>query len=125
MGPSFLVRNFCWHVAVADVELLVEMGQLPARVLEEEFSVQRESCGEYIGEQETTVGEDEPPAAWANAADARISEQDNVTNAGRASGKQICFEGNSSLPASSFRMMRAGPASGFEGKLSPDRVTRE
>src|SRR5438105_1581981 len=56
MGLSFLVRNFCSHIAAADVELLVEMRQLPARGLEEEFSVQREGCREYIGEPESTVG---------------------------------------------------------------------
>src|SRR5260370_19120385 len=31
----------------------------------------------------TAFSQGEPPAAWANAADARISEQENVTNAGR------------------------------------------
>src|SRR6266478_625776 len=31
----------------------------------------------------TAFSQGEPPVAWANAADARISEQENVTNAGR------------------------------------------
>src|SRR5258706_7629651 len=31
----------------------------------------------------TAFSQGDPPAAWANAADARISEQENVTNAGR------------------------------------------
>src|SRR6516162_4539357 len=57
-GALFLVRNFCWHIAVADIELPVEMGQFSACVLEKEFAVQREGCCEHIGEQETTVGED-------------------------------------------------------------------
>src|SRR5215469_16841739 len=38
----FLVRNLYGHVAVADIELVVEMGELPASVLEEEFPVQGE-----------------------------------------------------------------------------------
>ena len=38
-GTLLLVRNVRWHVAVADVELLVEMGELPACILEEEFPV--------------------------------------------------------------------------------------
>ena len=54
----FLVRNLYWHVAVADIELLVEMGQFPAGVLEEESSVESERRGEDIREQEATVGED-------------------------------------------------------------------
>src|SRR6266851_4364325 len=32
----------------------------------------------------TAFSHGEPPAAWANAADARISEQENVTNASRS-----------------------------------------
>src|SRR6516165_5876764 len=32
----------------------------------------------------TAFSQGEPPAAWANAADAKISEQENVTNAGRS-----------------------------------------
>src|SRR5256885_826327 len=32
----------------------------------------------------TAFSHGEPPAAWANAADARISEQEKVTNAGRS-----------------------------------------
>src|SRR5258706_14966956 len=32
----------------------------------------------------TAFSQGEPPAAWANAADARISEQENVTNASRS-----------------------------------------
>lgn len=58
MGSSVLVRKFCWHVAVADVELLVEMGQLAACILEEEFPVQCKGRRENIGKQETTVGEE-------------------------------------------------------------------
>jgi len=43
---------------LADVELLVEMGQLSASVLEEEFPVQGEGRCEDVDEQETTVGKD-------------------------------------------------------------------
>lgn len=39
----FLVRNLYWHVAVANIELLVEVGKLPTSVLEEESSVEREA----------------------------------------------------------------------------------
>src|SRR5579872_1518459 len=45
------------------------------------------------------------------------------TRAG-ASGRRICCGGISSLPASSFRMMRVNPASGFEDNLSPNFVWR-
>ena len=43
---------------MADIELLVEVGELPSGVLEEESSVEGERRGEHIREQETTVGED-------------------------------------------------------------------
>src|ERR1700747_3624791 len=86
MGLSFLVRNFCLHVAVADVELLVEMRQLPARVLEEEFSVQREGCREYIGEQKTTVGKD---VCGIRLPDDDFERDENLefTHKGEADGK--------------------------------------
>src|ERR1700690_3465104 len=45
------------------------------------------------------------------------------TRAG-ASGRRICCEGVSSLPASSFRMMRVSPALVFEDNLSPNFVWR-
>src|SRR5580658_6886228 len=45
------------------------------------------------------------------------------TQAG-ASGRRICCGVISSLPASSFRMMRVSPASGFEDNLSPNFVWR-
>src|SRR3989442_1011943 len=39
----------------------------------------------------TAFSHGEPPAAWANAADARISEKENVTNAGRAQRETNLF----------------------------------
>ena len=42
---------------MADIELFVEVGELPAGVFEEESSVESERRREHIRKQETTVGE--------------------------------------------------------------------
>src|SRR5487761_1757162 len=42
----------------------------------------------------TAFSQGEPPADWANAADARISEQENVTNAGRSQRETNMFRKN-------------------------------
>ena len=39
----------------------------------------------------TAFSHGEPPAAWANATDARISEQEKVTNAGRSQREANLF----------------------------------
>src|SRR5213592_453220 len=39
----------------------------------------------------TAFSQGEPPAAWASAADARISEQEKVTNAGRSQRETNLF----------------------------------
>src|SRR2546423_1151540 len=51
------VSSCYWHVAVADVELLVEMGQLPARVFQKEFAIDNKGGGEDVREEDADVDE--------------------------------------------------------------------
>lgn len=74
---------------MADIELLVQVGELPAGVLEEESSVESERRSEHIREQETTVGEDvcriRPPDHNFEG-----DEELKLTHKEEADGEQYC-----------------------------------
>lgn len=118
----FLVKNLYWHVAVSYIELLVEVGELPAGVLEEESSVECERRGEHIREQETTVGKDvcriRPPDDDLQG-DEKLEfthkKERKPQDAGHSDEKRV---GNHSVRGSYNRMCESASRSGLISSLA-------
>ena len=73
----------------------------------------------------TAFSQGDWPATCANAADARIRDEQNATEADRSQRETDFFGRLSSLPASSFQMTRAGHRIGIQRHLSPDLAERD
>lgn len=72
----------------------------------------------------TAFSHGDAAVAWANAPEARIRELENVTNAGRRYRETNLFRMIFFIAGEFLSNNASRPASGLEGKLSPDRSAR-